>query len=90
MLYPLGFILIRNLYIYISNAVNYTFSFSIPVFLLFVSTSLLFHEKQEQANCNKINLFQLKAEDVFAIGKLRFYQLREGQGNEMQVCIFRA
>lgn len=67
---------------------NYTFPFQIqlitilpcisplyiPIFLLFVSVSLLLQGKQILANCNMINPFLPKAEDVFAIVKFDFYQ----------------
>lgn len=45
--------------------------------------SLLLHEKQVLASCNMINPFLPKAEDVFAIVKLGFYQLW-GRGGEMK------
>lgn len=45
--------------------------------------SLLLHEKQVLASCHMINPFLPKAEDVFAIVKLGFYQLW-GRGGEMK------
>ena len=78
-----NFIANRKLYISISNTANHYSSLYIPIFLLFVSVSLLLQGKQILANCNMINPFLPKAEDVFAIVKFDFYQ-HWGREREMK------